>query len=66
MFLLPESPRWLYANDRVDQAKDMITKYHADGDSDSIWVGMQLHEYSNFLEMDGAVGPPLTPIFSSR
>ena len=52
---LPESPRWLFANHREDEAQAMITRYHGDSNPDSIWVGLQLHEYSNFLEMDGAV-----------
>jgi hypothetical protein len=54
VFLLPESPRWLYVNYKFDKAKAMLTKYHGEGDPDSVWVTLQLREYEEFLEMDGA------------
>jgi MFS family permease len=53
-FFLPESPRWLYVNNRFDKAKAMLTKFHGEGNPDSIWVTLQLREYEEFLEMDGA------------
>lgn len=53
-FFLPESPRWSYVNNRQDQAKAMLTKYHGDGNPDSEWVKLQLNEYEELLEMDGA------------
>lgn len=53
-FFLPESPRWLYVNDKQEQAKAMLTKFHGEGNSDSEWVKLQLNEYEELLEMDGA------------
>ncbi len=32
----------------------MLTKYHGDGNPDSEWVTLQLNEYEELLEMDGA------------
>jgi hypothetical protein len=51
---LPESPRWLYTRGKQDQAKAMMVKYHGQGNPDSIWVTLQLREYEEYLEMDGA------------
>lgn len=54
VFLLPESPRWLYVNNKQDAARAMLTKYHGLGNPDSAWVTLQLHEYEELLDMDGA------------
>lgn len=54
VWFLPESPRWLYVNHKQEAAKAMLTKYHGNGNPDSAWVQLQLHEYNEHLEMDGA------------
>ncbi|PGH06090.1 hypothetical protein AJ79_06624 [Helicocarpus griseus UAMH5409] len=54
VFFLPESPRWLYVNNKTEQAKAMLTKYHGNGNPDSHWVKLQLSEYDEFLELNGA------------
>lgn len=51
---LPESPRWLYVNGKKDVAAEVITKYHGGGNPDSPWVTLQLHEYEELLNQDGA------------
>ncbi|PVH78436.1 general substrate transporter [Cadophora sp. DSE1049] len=53
-FFLPESPRWLYVNNKQEQSKAMLTKYHGEGNPESEWVKLQLNEYEELLEMDGA------------
>jgi len=53
-FFLPESPRWLYVNDKQEQARAILTKFHGDDNPDSEWVKLQLNEYEELLEMDGA------------
>jgi len=53
-FFLPESPRWLYVNNKQQQSKAMLAKYHGEGNPDSEWVKLQLNEYEELLEMDGA------------
>jgi sugar porter (SP) family MFS transporter len=52
--LLPESPRWLYVNNKQNEAKEMLIKYHGNGNPESPWVKLQLHEYEELLDMDGA------------
>jgi MFS family permease len=54
VFFLPESPRWLYVNNKKEAAKAMLTKYHGNGNPDSAWVSLQMHEYEELLNMDGA------------
>ncbi|KAK1763177.1 general substrate transporter [Phialemonium atrogriseum] len=51
---LPESPRWLYVNNKKDKARDILTKYHGNGNPESPWVTLQLREYEELLDMDGA------------
>jgi hypothetical protein len=52
--LIPESPRWLYVNNKKDKAKEVLTKYHGEGNPESAWVRLQMHEYEELLEQDGA------------
>jgi hypothetical protein len=54
VYFLPESPRWLYVNDKKEQARDMLTKYHGEGNPENEWVKLQMNEYEELLEMDGA------------
>lgn len=53
-FLLPESPRWLYVHNKKEQAKAMLVKYHGNGNENSAWVSLQLREYEECLNLDGA------------
>jgi len=53
-YFLPESPRWLYVNNKQEASKNMLTKFHGEGNPDSEWVKLQLNEYEELLEMDGA------------
>ncbi|KAI1767055.1 general substrate transporter [Hypoxylon sp. FL1150] len=40
----PESPRYLIANDRHEEAREIITKYHANGDPNHPLVTLQMKE----------------------
>ena len=42
VWFLPESPRWLISNDRHDEARKLIAKYHAAGDEHSPVVALQM------------------------
>jgi MFS family permease len=54
-FFIPESPRWLYAHNRRQQAHDTLTKWHGYGNPDSAWVQLELREYEEYIELDGSV-----------
>ncbi|OHE92927.1 hypothetical protein CORC01_11794 [Colletotrichum orchidophilum] len=51
---MPESPRWLFVNNKKEQAAQVLAKYHGNGNPESPWVKLQLHEYEELLNMDGA------------
>ena len=51
---MPESPRWLYVHNKLERSKAMLTRYHGEGNIDSVWVQLQLREYEEFLELDGS------------
>lgn len=50
MAFVPESPRWLVARGRRENAKDILVKYHAFGDVDSPMVRIQMAEIEESLE----------------
>lgn len=51
---LPESPRWEYAHGHFEKCKACITKYHGDGNPESLWVKLQMREFEEELELNGA------------
>lgn len=44
VWFLPESPRWLMAQDKVDQAAKVLATYHGEGDENHPIVQLQLKE----------------------
>lgn len=54
VYFLPESPRWLYVHNKREQCQKILTKYHGNGNANSVWVSLQMHEYEEYLEMDGS------------
>lgn len=44
ILFFPESPRWLIANDRREEAAKVFAKYHADGDENAPIVQLQVGE----------------------
>lgn len=54
VFLLPESPRWLYTHGKKEKAKEFLTKYHGSGDQMNPYVQLELTEFEQQLNMQGA------------
>ena len=53
IYFTPESPRWLIGKDRADQAKAIITKYHANGEEGHPIVDLQMAEMTESLRQEG-------------
>jgi sugar porter (SP) family MFS transporter len=52
--LLPESPRWLFANDRHDEALAILAKYHGEGDPNDSIVQLQIREFQDGINSNGS------------
>ena len=70
VWFLPESPRWLIAHNKQDQAIAFLTKYHGNGNPDAAVVQLELNEINedlNFeIESSGNRWWDYRPLFSSR
>jgi sugar porter (SP) family MFS transporter len=54
VFLFPESPRWLYTHGKQEAAKKFLTKYHGEGDEENPYVKLEIAEFEEQLDMNGA------------
>ncbi|KAF8543136.1 general substrate transporter [Trichophaea hybrida] len=54
VFFLPESPRWLMANDRHEEALQVLTKYHGDGNPDDALVKLSYSEMQELISIEGS------------
>ncbi|KAK0726891.1 general substrate transporter [Lasiosphaeria miniovina] len=52
VFFLPESPRFLISKDRFEDAKAILIKYHAEGNSQSEFVMAEIAEIRTTLEIE--------------
>ena len=49
---VPESPRWLVAKERDDEALKMLAHYHANGDANNMTVQFEYREIRETIAME--------------
>ncbi|RDW74848.1 hypothetical protein BP6252_05990 [Coleophoma cylindrospora] len=49
---IPESPRWLIAKERYEEAKAVFVKYHANGDNDDELVKFEMEEITATIRLE--------------
>ncbi|KAK2778029.1 hypothetical protein FQN52_002934 [Onygenales sp. PD_12] len=54
VWFLPESPRWLIAQDRTDDAINVLARYHGEGDRNHPIVVLQLKEMQSQIAIDAS------------
>ncbi|RBQ73440.1 hypothetical protein FVER14953_20460 [Fusarium verticillioides] len=52
IFFIPESPRWLIAKDRSEEAYDILAKYHAEGNRDSNFVKAEFAHMQTIIQLE--------------
>jgi len=54
VFMIPESPRYLMANDRHEEAAKVLAKYHGGGNLDHPMVQLQMKEMVASISTEGS------------
>ncbi|KAL2802905.1 putative MFS sugar transporter [Aspergillus granulosus] len=52
VLFLPESPRYLVSKDRADEAVDILVKYHAEGDRNSVFVRAEMAQIERTIKLE--------------
>ncbi|OSD05262.1 general substrate transporter [Trametes coccinea BRFM310] len=54
VWFIPETPRWYIGQGKVDKAREILIKYHGDGDPDSPIVALELGEMQEVISAHGS------------
>lgn len=50
--MAPQSPRWLVSNDRTEEARQLLAKWHGGNDEDSQLVNYEMIEITSTLQQE--------------
>lgn len=53
-YLFPETPRWLFVHNKREKCREVLVRYHGNENLESLYVQLQLREFEEELELDGA------------
>lgn len=54
VWFVPESPRWLVANGKIEQARAVLARYHGEGSEDHPIVVLQMAEMQQTIRQDAS------------
>ena len=54
VWFLPETPRWVVSVGERTEARRVLSKYHADNDTNSAIVKLQMREIDDHVLLDGS------------
>ncbi|CAD0051493.1 unnamed protein product [Aureobasidium pullulans] len=66
LWFCPESPRWLVAKGKEDQARAILVKYHGECDPNSELVGIEMSEIIEAQAREAAANVSWAAFFSSK
>ncbi|KAF4470118.1 Lactose permease [Fusarium albosuccineum] len=54
VWFIPETPRWLIAHGKTDEAKAVLSRYHGEGSEDHPMVLLQMEEMKHSIKQDAS------------
>ncbi|KAI0666318.1 general substrate transporter [Trametes maxima] len=54
VWFIPETPRWYIGQGRIDKAREILTRYHGDGDPNCPIVALELEEMQEVISANGS------------